>query len=289
VADTDELTRRIKEHYADMSKGQKRISDFILSDYDKAAFMTAAKLAQKVGTSESTVVRYASMLGYDGYASLQKALADAIRDKLTTVQRIEMTSALQAPQILKFVMKADAGNIKATIQANEEEEFAKIVDVIFSARRVYILGMRSSAPLAQFLAYYLNYLLDNVQLVTSGINDILEQMIHISDEDVVIGISFPRYGQKTLDGMRFAHERGAGIVAITDSALSPLCDYADHTLFAMCDISTFVDSLVAPMSIINALLVGIAMKKKDTVSHEFELLESIWDEYHVYLQQSNEP
>lgn len=280
-----DLVQRINEKYPKMSKGQKIIAEFILNDYDKAAFMTALKLGDKVGVSESTVVRFAMALGYDGYPELQKSLQEMVRNKLTTIQRIEMTSELSQSMVLRSVLKADINNIRMTIDEINTDIFDEIVDMIYASRRVYIMGLRSSAPLAQFLAYYLNYILDNVRIVTSGVNDVIEQLIYIQPDDVLIGISFPRYSRRIVEAMDFAKKRNAKIIAITDSLLSPLASYADHSLVAKSDIASFVDSLVAPFSVLNALIVSIGLRKRDEVSEHFKELERIWDEYDVYIKK----
>lgn len=277
-----DLIQRINEKHTKMSKGQKLISEFILNNYDKAAFMTALKLGEKVNVSESTVVRYAMFLDYLGYPELQKAIQEMVRNKLTTIQRIEMTSELSKPMVLRSVMKADMNNIRTTIDEINPDIFDEIIDNIYAAKRVYIMGLRSSAPLAQFLGYYLNYILDNVRVVTSGVNDIIEQIIHINSDDVIISISFPRYSRRIIEAIKFANEKNANIIAITDSLLSPLAEYANHSLVAKSDIASFVDSLVAPISVINALIVSIGLRKKEEMSEHFSELEKIWEEYEVY-------
>lgn len=285
MADKQDLIHRINVNFKKMSKGQKLISEYIINNYDKAAFMTASKLGQKVGVSESTVVRYANMLGYDGYPKLQKALQELIRTKLTTVQRIEMSSDLDQKMILKNVLKADMNNIRMTIDEADNEIFEKVIDCILKARYIYILGLRSAAPLAQFMGYYLNFIFNNVRIVTSGVNDIFEQLIHIDNQDLLIGISYPRYATRTIEAMSFAKTRGAITVALTDSLLSPLTSYSDYTLQARSDMASFVDSLVAPLSLINALIVGVGMKKSPHLASEFSKLEEMWDKYNVYVSK----
>jgi len=285
VEEKQDLIHRINANYKKMSKGQKLIAEYILNNYDKAAFMTASKLGQKVGVSESTVVRFANVLDYDGYPKLQKALQELIRTKLTTVQRIEMTSELDRSMIVKNVLKADMNNIRSTIEEVNNEIFEKVVDSIFQANSIYILGLRSAAPLAQFTGYYLNFIFDNVRVVTSGVNDIFEQLIHIRSGDLLIGISFPRYASRAIEAMAFAKERGAKTVALTDSHLSPLTTHADLSLLARSDMASFVDSLVAPLSLINALIVATGLRKGPDISSDFSKLEKIWDEYHVYVEK----
>ncbi|MFU0801259.1 MAG: MurR/RpiR family transcriptional regulator [Xylanivirga thermophila] len=283
-----DLIHRINANYKKMSKGQKLIAEYILNNYDKAAFMTAAKLGKKVGVSESTVVRFANVLNYEGYPQLQKALQELIRNKLTTVQRIEMTSELDRSMVLKNVLKADINNLKLTIEEIDNQVFDIVVQRMLKADNIYILGLRSSAPLAQFMGYYLGFIFSNVRIVTSGVNDVFEQIMHISTDDLLIGISFPRYAGRTIEAMAFAKDKGAQIVALTDSFLSPLTSYADYTLLARSDMASFVDSLVAPLSLINSLIVAAGLAKKTDVSKEFSQLEKIWDEYKVYVSKDKE-
>lgn len=279
------LVQKINENYSHMSKGHKLISEYILNNYDKAAFMTALKLGDSVGVSESTIVRYAMALGYAGYPDLQKSLQEMVRNKLTTIQRMDMTSELSHSMVLRSVLKADMHNIRMTIDEIDTDIFDEIVDDVYAAKNIYVLGLRSSAPLAQFLGYYLSFILDNVRVVTSGINDVVEQIIHIGSNDILIGISFPRYSRKIIEAMQFAKKKDTKIIAITDSLLSPLSEYAEHSLVARSDIASFVDSLVAPFSVINALIVAIGLRKRGEVNEHFMELEAIWDEYNVYIEK----
>ena len=281
--DNRDLIYRIESSFKRMSKGQKLIAEYILNNYDKAAFMTASRLGEVVGVSESTVVRFANALNYDGYPKLQKALQEMIRNKLTTVQRIEMTSELEQYMVLKIVLKADMQNIRQTIEEINNDSFNDVVDKFLQAQHIYILGLRSASPLAQFMGYYLNFMFDNVKIVTSGVNDILEQLFHIGKGDLLVAISFPRYASRAVEAMKFSKEQGAHTVAITDSMLSPLTAYADHSLLARSDMVSFVDSLVAPLSLINALIVAIGQSRKDQISKSFQKLENIWEEYQVYV------
>lgn len=281
-----DIMRRIEEKFETMSKGQKRIARYILEYYDKAAFMTALKLGDKVGVSESTVVRFANLLGYDGYPRLQKALQEMIRNKLTSVQRIEMTTDMNQSKILSTVLKADMQNIRLTIEEINEDVFSQAVEEILKARRVYILGVRSSEPLAEFLAHYMNYIIDNVQLVSLGVNDVYEHFIRLTPEDVCIGISFPRYSSRTVGGMRYAREKGAKVIVVTDSKNSPVAEYADYSLIARSNMASFVDSLVAPLSVINALLVALGSQRKDEVSASFSQLETLWRLHSVYSSEN---
>jgi len=267
-----------------LSKGQKLIADFIINHYEKAAFMTAAKLGEAVGVSESTVVRFAIELGYDGYPKMQKVLQEMIKSKLTAVQRIEVSSSrINEYNILKSVLQADMEKIKITMEEIDNEGFNAAVECILNARKIYILGVRSSAPLASFLGFYFNLIFDNVRLVhTTSVSEMFEQIIRASEGDVVIGISFPRYSKRTTKALQFVKSQGAKVIAITDSMDSPLAASADHCLCARSDMASFVDSLVAPLSVINALIVALGMRKKDSVYNIFEKLEKIWDEYQVY-------
>ena len=286
--DNRDLIYRIESSFKRMSKGQKLIAEYILNNYDKAAFMTASRLGEVVGVSESTVVRFANALNYDGYPKLQKALQEMIRNKLTTVQRIEMTSELEQSMVLKSVLKADMQNIRQTIEEINNDSFNDVVDKFLQAQHIYILGLRSASPLAQFMGYYLNFMFDNVKIVTSGVNDILEQLFHIGKGDLLVAISFPRYASRAVEAMKFSKEQGAHTVAITDSMLSPLTAYADHSLLARSDMVSFVDSLVAPLSLINALIVAIGQSRKDQISKSFQKLENIWEEYQVYVGKKSQ-
>jgi DNA-binding MurR/RpiR family transcriptional regulator len=272
-----------------MSKGQKLIANYILEHYDKAAFMTAAKLGEIVGVSESTVVRFAIELGYEGYPKLQKVLQELIKNKLTAVQRIEVSSSrINEGNILKSVLHSDMEKIKMTLEDIDQESFNKIVDCIMNAKSIYILGVRSSAPLAGFLGFYFNLIFDNVRLVhTTSVSEMFEQILRASEGDAVIGISFPRYSKRTIKAMQYVKTQGAATIAITDSIESPIAAFSDHSIIARSDMASFVDSLVAPLSVINALIVAIGIKKKESLSATFEKLESIWDEYQVYEKYDN--
>ena len=284
--DKQDLIHRIESGYKRMSKGQKLIAEYILNNYDKAAFMTASRLGEVVGVSESTVVRFANALDYEGYPKLQKALQEMIRNKLTTVQRIEMSSELEQSMVLRSVLKADMQNIRLTIEEIKNENFNDVVKKFLHAQHIYVLGLRSASPLAQFMGYYLNFIFNNVKIVTSGVNDIFEQLFHIGKGDLLVGISFPRYASRAIEAMKFSKEQGADTVAITDSKLSPLTAHADHSLLARSNMASFVDSLVAPLSLINALIVAIGQSKKSQISNGFHKLENIWSEYQVYVEKS---
>ena len=266
------------------SKGQRVIAKYILNNYDKAAFMTAGKLGRIVGVSESTVVRFAAELGYDGYPSMRKALQEMIRNRLTSVQRIEVAkSMIDDTDLVKSIIGSDMQNLQATLELLENDSFNKLVDSIVEAKNIYIVGMRTSTSLATFLGLYLNLLRDNVNVVhDTAASEIYEQIIRISTGDLFIGISFPRYSSHTVDAMQFAKKMGAKTAAITDSSASPLNGIADVCLHAKSDMVSFLDSLVAPMSLINAIIVAVGIRNKARVSETFERLEKIWSEHDVY-------
>jgi len=279
-----DLLSRIQTSMSTFSKGHKAIGRYIIENYDKAAFMTACKLGKAVGVSESTVVRFAMELGYDGYPRLQKALQELIRAKLTSVQRIQASSGrINEDEVLKNVILSDIDKLRLTLDDIKKEEFQKIVTAIMEANKIYILGVRSSAALASFMGFYFNLIFENMRLVhTTSASEMFEQVLRVKKGDVVIGISFPRYSKRTVRALQFAKDRGATVVAITDSYTSPLTDCSDYNLIAKSDMVSFVDSLVAPLSVINALIVAIGLRKKEEVFSVFEELENIWDEYDVY-------
>lgn len=281
---TNELTNRINQAYSSMSKGQKLLATYITDNYDKAVFLTAAKLGEVVGVSESTVVRFASHLGYKGYPEFQKALEEMVRNKLNSIQRMEVTyGRITQSQILETVLQSDAEKLKHTMENIDQNAFEMAVDTILNARTIYIVGIRSCAPLASFLAFYLNLMFDRViQLNTNNSSELFEQMVRINNEDVIIGISFPRYSMRTLKAMEFANNRSAKVITLTDSVHSPMNLYSSCNLIASSDMASIVDSLVAPLSVINALIVALCMKKQGEVVKTLEELENIWDEYQVY-------
>ena len=284
MSNTNELTVRINQAYGSMSKGQKLLATYITDNYDKAVFLTAAKLGEVVGVSESTVVRFASHLGYKGYPEFQKALEEMVRNKLKSIQRMEVTyGRITQSQILETVLQTDMEKIKHTMENIDQNAFEVAVDTILRAKTVYIVGIRSCAPLASFLAFYLNLMFEHVvQLNTNNSSELFEQMVRISGEDVIIGISFPRYSMRTLKAMEFANNRNAKVITLTDSVHSPMNLYSSCNLIASSDMASIVDSLVAPLSVINALIVALCMKKQSEVVKTLEELESIWDEYQVY-------
>ena len=280
----NDLITKIQSELPGFSKGQKQIARFILEHYDKAAFMTASRLGVTVGVSESTVVRFATELGYDGYPHLQRALQEMIRNKLTSVQRMEVAGdRMGGRDVLQTVLHADTDMIRVTLDEIDRDAFQGAVDALMGAKRIYILGVRSSSALASFLGFYFNLLFENVPLVhTNSVSEIFEQVLRVGPGDVLFGISFPRYSKRTLSAMKYARDRGARVIALTDSQLSPLARVADHVLLARSDMASFVDSLVAPLSVINALIVAVGMSRRDEIEQTFNKLERIWEEYDVY-------
>ena len=273
------------------SKGQKRIAQYISESYEKAAFMTANRLAKNVGVSESTVVRFAVELGFDGYPSMQKAMQEMVVNRLTSVQRIEVAHDRIGDQdVLSMVLHSDMEKLRKTGETVDRVEFQSAVDTLLNARRIYILGVRSVAPLANFLGYYLNYMFDNVQIVTaSGSSAMFEKIVGIGKEDAVVAFSFPRYSTSTAKGAQYCRSTGATVIGITDSRLSPLGQNCDHVLVTKSDMVSLVDSLVAPMSVINALIVALASKRQQALSETFDKLERIWEEYNVYEKRGENP
>ena len=272
------------------SKGQKRIASYILENYDKAAFMTASKLGKLVSVSESTVVRFASELGYDGYPSMQRALQEMIRSRLTSTQRIQAAGdRLAGPDLLGAVLQSDIEKLREVVAQADRNAFDDVVDRIKNARHIYIMGVRSSHFVAGYLNFYMHLLFENVTLIQSNAaGEIFEQLLRIGPEDVLIAISFPRYSQVTVNTVKFARDRGAGIIAITDNELSPVCQMSAAALLAPCEMISFVDSMVAPLSLINALLVALAQRMGTDVSTTFAELEDIWNEYGVFGKLDDE-
>ncbi|GHU96115.1 N-acetylmannosamine kinase [Clostridia bacterium] len=266
------------------SKGQRAIANYILDRYDEAAFMTAGRIAAATGVSESTVVRFAVELGFDGYQQMQRGLQEVIRNRLTTAQRVGVTqNRLEGQDLLRTVMLADTEKIRRTLENLSRPAFGNVVDAIIAARNVYVVGIRSASALSGFLAFYLNMIRDNVKQVSaSAMSETIEQVLRISSEDAVIGISFPRYSRRTVRAMKYARERGATVIAISDSDESPLCETASYTLLAKCDTALFLDSLVAPLSLINALIVAVGLRNADELAGTMRRLEELWGDYEVY-------
>ena len=280
----DDILAVLEEKESTFSKGQRRIAGYITESYDKAAFMTASRLGKTVGVSESTVVRFAVELGYDGYPTMQKAMQEMVLNRLTSVQRLGVASDRIGNQdVVSSVLQSDSDKLRQTAELLDRDEFRSAVDSILKAKRIYILGARSAAPLASFLGYYLTFMFNNVHIVTaSGASEMFEKLIGADSDDVVIAFSFPRYSAATVKGAQYCRTTGATVIGFTDSRLSPLGQHCDHVLLAKSDMVSFVDSLVGPLSLINALIVTIAIMKKDDVAKTLTTLEHIWDEYGVY-------
>ncbi len=277
----------LQEKAPEFSKGQRRIAQYITESYDKAAFMTANRLGKTVGVSESTVVRFAVDLGFDGYPNMQKAMQEMVLNRLTSVQRIEVANDRLGDQdVISMVLHSDMEKLRQTGETIDREQFTEAVNAILKAKRVYILGVRSVAPLANFLGYYLNYMFNNVHVVSGfSAGEMFEKIVGVNAEDVVIAFSFPRYSASTIKGAKYCRSAGATVIGFTDSKLSPLGQCCDYTLLAKSDMVSLVDSLVAPLSIVNALIVAIAAKREKEISRTFANLERIWDEYNVYEKQ----
>lgn len=285
-----DLLKRIEEMRPGFSKGQKLIAEYITSHYEKAAFMTAAKLGVTVGVSESTVVRFATEVGFDGYPALQKELKEMIRNRLTSIQRIEVTNdQIGDDDVLDKVLNMDIDKIRRTLEETSREDFKHAVDAIVEAENIYVIGAKSAATLARFITYYFNLMFVNVKLVhTTSSSEMFEQIMRIGKKDILIGISFPRYLTQTVKAFKYAKGNGATVIAITDSPASPLAEDADRLLLARSDMASFVDSLVAPLSLINALIVAVGLKKRQDIFDTFEKLETIWDRYEVYDKSDRE-
>ena len=286
-----DLIAHITSRMTEFSKGQRLIASYILEHYDTAAYMTAYALGETVGVSESTVVRFATELGFSGYPRLQKAMQELVRSNLTSVQRVDVTRArMRDDEVLEKVMSYDIANLRQTLAELDPAVFEGSVEALVSARRVFIFGAGSCRALANFLAYYLKMLLPDVRLISaSGETEMLEEMFPISAEDAIIGISFPRYSARAVKAMHFAHSRGARVIAVTDSTRSPIADFATYLLLAHSDMAALVDSLVAPMSVINALTIAISLRRMDDNRERLSELESLWETYQVYQPTEKPP
>lgn len=275
------LLCQIRICYEKFSKGQKKLADYILSNYEKAAFMTAVRLGEEVGVSESTVVRFAVNIGFDGFLNFQKELANLVQEKIHSIQRIEISAGeMTRDMVLDNVLNADAQKIKMTLEGLDRNAFQAAVDTILQADTIYVVGVRSCAPLAEFLSFYLKIIFPRVVLAaSSNTSELFEQMLRVNENDVVIGISFPRYSMRTLKAMEYANNKNAKVIAITDSMYSPINLYSSCNLFARSDMASIVDSLVAPLSLINALIVALCMEKRDDVIDNLESLEKVWMDY----------
>ncbi len=271
-----------------LSKGQRRIVEYIAAHYDKAVFMTASRLGDCVGVSESTVVRFAAAMGYEGYPQLQRAMQELVSHRLTPNQRVEMSEEVVQENALTHVLKSDMQNLRTTLDSMDNAVFEQVVERILKARSVYVMGLRSAAPLAEFMYYYLNYIFPRVHLVSSGTTDVFDEISKVEDGDILIGISFPRYSTRTLEAMCYAKRCGAQVISITDGPMSPLTEVADLSLMAHTDMASFVDSLAAPMSVINALLVALGLRRKEALREHFSKLETLWDTYEIYVGENKQ-
>jgi len=281
-----DLLNRIQAKYKRLSKGQKRIAEYILDNYDKVAFMTASNLGKTVGVSESTVVRFANALGYVGYPKLQKALQESIKTKLTTVQRLELSKDLEAgANVYRKLMNADVDSIRKAVEDLDPAMLNEIANAITSAKRVFVLGLRSSSVLANYLSFYLSFMMDNVQVVPTGAHDVFDKMVDISRGDVLIAITFPRYSNATMQVVRYAEREGATVIGVTDSVLSPIAELAAYSLYAKFEMTSFIDSLVAPMSVLNSLILAVSIEKRSALEEKFNKLESIWGEFNTYSEK----
>lgn len=283
--ESQEMIERLNLTGKKLSKGHQKIADYISAHYEKAVFMTAVSLGEAVGVSESTVVRFAAALGYEGYPELQTALQEIVRHHLTAKQRFEMTADINPENVLNTVLNADMRNIRNTIEQIDTESFKNAVRCILKAKTLYVVGMRAAAPLAHFLAYYLNFIFDDVRILANGSGDVFEGISRIDRDDVLIGISFPRYSTRTLEAMDFARVKGAQVLAITDGPMSPLHAAAHVSLSARTDMTSFVDSLAAPLSLINALVVALSLHRKDDLNKHLKQLEEIWEAHSVYINK----
>lgn len=280
----NDLFSVLQQKSASFSKGQRLLANFITESYDKAAFMTASKLGKTVGVSESTVVRFAAELGFEGYPHMQKAMQELVLNRLTSIQRMEVANdRIGSQDVLSAVLQSDADKLRQTAELLDREAFAKAVDAILKAKHIFVLGCRSVAPLASFLGYYLSFMFPNVHIVTaSGASEMFEKLIDIQAEDVVLAFSFPRYSAATAKGAQYCRTTGATVIGFTDSQLSPLGQNSDYVLLAKSDMLSLVDSLVAPLSLINALIVALAAGRGQILAKSFEALERVWEEYNVY-------
>ena len=282
-----DISHRIKALYSTFSKGQKKIANAILNDYDKVAYLTAARLGQLVGVSESTVVRFAGELGYEGYSEFQLAVQELVRIKLTPNQRIEITKQrIGRSDILESVMESDISKIRYTLERMDRAVFSSAVDAILEAKTIYITGARSAEPLARILSHNLSLIFNNVKLVAPTTSaEVFEQMYSVGAEDTVIAFSFPRYSSKIVNAVKYARQNDARVVVFTDSDVSPLAEYATYLLTAQSDMASFMDSLVAPLSIINAIIVEITRRREKEITERFDALEKLWDEYEIYAKR----
>lgn len=284
INEKDGLMAIMNEKYKTMSKGQKLLARYTMENYPKVAFMTASKLGETVGVSESTVVRFANALGFSGYPKFQDALQELIKTKLTTVERVEMANRDYSSdsKILENVLKTDIDNIKETMETLEQKSYEDAINLMISAKKVYVMGLRSSIYVAKYLGYYLNYILDDVVIIRMDMGEPVEQMIKLGPGDVLIAISFPRYSRKTIQVARFAKNRGAKVIALTDSNNAPTAKISDVVVTVRNNMVSFVDSLVPAFSVANALVIGVAMREKEDIMSYFNELEAIWEKFEIY-------
>ena len=288
MQDSQELMERLNRRGEPLSKGQKRIADYIARNYDKAVSMTAGMLGRACDVSESTVVRFAYAMGYEGYPEMQATLRSLVRQRLTAEQRFAIASEIDPGDLMTTVLRNDMQNIRNTVEALSQEAFQQAVDAIVGARRIYIAGLRSAAPLAQFMYHYLHQILEDVVLVHNTTGDVFEEIARISEKDVLVGVSFPRYSTRTLECMRFARQNGAQVIGLTDGDMSPLREISNVCLCASTDMASFVDSLAAPMSVINALIVSVGLHRREELGQHFKRLEGIWNAHSVYIDNTHE-
>lgn len=284
---TTDISQRIRASYTELSKGQKKIADAILNNYDKIAYMTASKLGSTVGVSESTVVRFANELGFVGYADFQRSIQELVRIKLTPNQRIEVTKQrIGHGDILETVMESDMSKLRYSLERINRNDFYKSVDAILAAKNIYVMGARSAEALAMVLQYNLSLIFDNVKFIKpTSTAEVLEQMLSIGSDDVIIAFSFPRYSSKIVNAVKYAKQNHATVIVFTDSEISPLAEHASYLLTAQSDMASFMDSLVAPISIINAIVVEITARREKDITERFDRLEKVWDEYEVYTKR----
>lgn len=268
-----------------LSKSHRKLAAFIAEHYDTAVYMTAARLAEVVDISESTVVRFATALGYDGYPEMQATLREIVRHRLTNAQRLQMRAEMSIEDSVSMALSGDIRNIRTTLDQLDIGVFKQVVEVLSTARTIYVLGMRSAAPLASFFAHYLQYIFDGVRFINPVANDVFETISRISEEDTLFAISYPRYSNRTLEAMAFARSRGAKVLALTDGPLSPLFDASDLCLVAQTEMASFADSMAAPMSLINALLAALGVRNREMLNRNFSKLEEIWDKFRIYANK----
>ena len=283
--DTGEIINRLNLRGKPLSKGHRRIATFITERSEKAAFMTAVTLGKSCGVSESTVVRFATAMGYEGYPELQAALQELVRQRLTASERFIIASEIKENDVLRTVLKNDMRNIRLTTEELSQQDFDRAVELLLSARRIYVMGLRSAAPLATFLGHYLRLIFEDVVMVQNTIGEVFDEMERIGEADVMVGISFPRYSTRTVECMRIAQENGARVIAVTDGGMSPLSAEADVRLYAHTDMASFVDSLAAPLSVLNALIVALSLRRSEELTAHLKRLESLWNAHGVYVDK----